>query len=83
MDEDDWDDDEDGADEADESLDDDDEETTTPCPYCKRPIHEDSYRCPHCGNYLSAEDAVAPRKPWWIIVGVVLVLYVVYRWIAG
>jgi hypothetical protein len=50
----------------------------------KREIHEDSVRCPHCENYLSEEDAAAPsRKPWWIIVGVLVCLYVVYRWIVG
>ena len=31
--------------------------------------YEDLARCPHCGNDLSAEDAAAARKPWWIIVG--------------
>jgi hypothetical protein len=63
--------------------DDEDEETTVPCPYCRRPIHEDSPRCPLCGNYISEEDTVPARKPWWIIVGVLLALYVVYRWIVG
>jgi predicted nucleic acid-binding Zn ribbon protein len=61
----------------------DEEEATFPCPYCKHPIHEESQRCPHCGNYISEEDAPPARKPWWIIVGALLVLYVVYRWMAG
>ena len=60
---------------------DEDEEATVPCPYCRCPMHEDSTRCPHCGNYISDEDAVPARKPWWIILGVVLALYVVYRWL--
>jgi predicted nucleic acid-binding Zn ribbon protein len=60
-----------------------DEESTIPCPYCKRSIHEDSQRCLHCGNYISEEDVAPARKPWWIIVGVLLALYVVYRWIVG
>lgn len=59
----------------------DDEEETISCPYCKRQIHEDSVRCPHCEQYLSEEDAPPSRKPWWIIVGVLLCLYAVYRWI--
>jgi hypothetical protein len=60
---------------------DDEEESTVPCPYCKEEIHEDSPRCPHCGNYISEEDVPPTRKPWWILVGVVLCLYAVYRWI--
>jgi uncharacterized paraquat-inducible protein A len=60
-----------------------DEETTIPCPQCRRQIHEESQRCPYCGNYITEEDAVPAHKPWWIIVGTLLVFYVVYRWIAG
>ena len=72
----DWDDDEDGDEDG-------DEDTTIPCPYCRRQIHEESQRCPYCGNYISKEDSVPARKPWWIIIGVIIALYVVYRWIAG
>jgi hypothetical protein len=61
----------------------DDDEPTVPCPYCGREIHEESPRCPYCGNYLSAADAPPPRKPWWLVVGVVVCLYAVYRWIVG
>jgi hypothetical protein len=64
-----------------EEWDEEDEEPTVPCPYCREEIHEDAQRCPHCGNYISEEDAPPGRKPWWIIVGVVLCLYAVYRWI--
>lgn len=78
MDEDRWDDDDDR-----EDAPDGDEETTTPCPYCRRLIYDDTPRCPYCGNYLSDADAPASRKPWWIYLGTVLVLYIVYRWIMG
>jgi predicted nucleic acid-binding Zn ribbon protein len=60
-----------------------DEDATIPCPHCGRPIYEESQRCPYCGDYISDEDAAAAHKPWWIIVGALLVFYVVYRWIAG
>lgn len=60
----------------------DDGEPTIPCPYCKHPIYEDAQRCPHCGNYISEEDAPPARKPWWIIIGVLLVLAILYLWIA-
>lgn len=59
---------------------DDDDEPTSPCPYCRREILEDAERCPYCEHYLSREDAPPRRKPWWIVVGVIACLYVVYRW---
>ena len=62
---------------------DDDDEPTISCPYCKRQIHEDSQRCPYCEHYISEEDAPPARKPWWIILGTLLCLYIVYRWIVG
>ena len=58
-------------------------EPTIPCPYCKRQVHEDSPRCPYCEQYISEEDAPPSGKPWWIIVGTLLCLYAVYRWIMG
>lgn len=70
---DDWNDDDDGN----------SDDETMPCPYCKSAIYAQSQRCPHCGNYISEEDAPPARKPWWIIIGALLALYVVYRWIAG
>jgi hypothetical protein len=72
-----WEDDDDDDDLPEE---DDDEEPTIPCPYCRREIHEDSQRCPYCEHYISSEDAPV-RKPWWLILGVGICLYVVYRWI--
>jgi hypothetical protein len=59
----------------------DGEERTLPCPYCRRAIHEDSVRCPHCESYISGEDAPPSRKPWWIILGVLACLYAIYQWI--
>ena len=82
-DEDDWDDDFD-ADEGDDfDASNDEDETTIPCPYCRRPIHEEAERCPHCEQYVSQEDAPSSRKPWWLLVGVAAGLYAVYRLIAG
>jgi hypothetical protein len=61
----------------------DSDESLVPCPYCKRPIYEDAQRCPYCENYISEEDAPPTAKPWWIIIGALLCLYAVYRWIVG
>ncbi|HZU35188.1 MAG TPA: DUF2116 family Zn-ribbon domain-containing protein [Gemmataceae bacterium] len=73
------------ADDDDDFLDheQDEDEPTIPCPYCRRPIHEDSVRCPHCERYISEEDRRPARKAWWIVLGVLLALYAVYRWVAG
>ena len=62
----------------------DEDEATIPCPNCKREIHEDSQQCPGCGHYLTDEDEL-PRshRPWWLILGVLVCLYAVYRWIVG
>jgi len=77
--------DDDWGDDSDSEEDDDypdfgDDEAMIPCPNCGVDIHDESEQCPRCGRYLSKEDAPANRKPWWIIVGVVVCLYVVYRW---
>ena len=77
---DDWD---DGYDADPFDLEDDEEEPTLPCPYCGEEIHEDAQRCPSCGEYVSSEDRPAARKPWWIIIGALAVMYAVYRWTVG
>jgi hypothetical protein len=59
-----------------------DEEDTIPCPHCGREIHEEAERCPHCENYISEEDSPPSRRPWWLLFGVVLCLYAVYRWVS-
>ena len=64
-------------------VDDDDESSTVTCPYCRREIHEDAQRCPYCEHYISDEDRPTERKPWWIVLGVIVCLYIVLRWITG
>jgi hypothetical protein len=54
---------------------------TIECPYCDKEIVEDSPWCPHCGNYLSKEDAPASRKPVWIVVGVVVLILALLAWL--
>ena len=62
--------------------DDDDggDDETVPCPHCLRPVYEDAVRCPHCGQYQSREDA-SRRHPWWLVIGVLICLVLVSRWI--
>ncbi len=57
----------------------DDEDDTIPCPYCRRPIHEESVRCPHCENYLSEEDAPA-RRSWWFVICALICLLLAVGW---
>lgn len=80
LDEEDW---EDGDEEWGEDNTDDDDRSTLPCPWCQRPIPEDTLRCPYCENYISEEDAPPSRKPWWIVIGTLVCLYIVYRWTVG
>ena len=57
---------------------------TVPCPHCGREIYDEAERCPYCESYISEEDTAQPaRKPWWLLVGVALCLYAVYRWVTG
>ena len=61
-------------------ADDLDEEETVPCPFCKKPIHEDADVCPRCGNYVGAIDA--PRRvPAIIWIGVALAMLCVLVWV--
>jgi len=53
---------------------------TVACPYCGKPIAEDSPMCPHCRSFVSIEDAPRPRAPWWMIVGVGLCLLGALTW---
>ncbi|MBM4070745.1 MAG: hypothetical protein FJ271_17585 [Planctomycetes bacterium] len=64
-----------------------DDDSTILCPHCGREFYQDSPRCPHCERYISREEVRAAdqqpqRKPWWIIIGTLACLYVIYRWIA-
>ena len=81
QDEDELDETEDSADDALEDTDLQEDPAEIPCPYCKRPILDDAVRCPHCGNYISAETAPHPRRPWWWIVAVILLILLLMRFL--
>ena len=51
-----------------------------PCPHCLGVLCEESQYCPHCGNWISEEDA-PPRKPWWVLVGALVCLGMSIWWI--
>jgi hypothetical protein len=61
---------------------DDGDNDTVECPHCLRPVYEDAERCPGCGRYLSREDRARPaRRPWWLVVGALVCIVVVIRWV--
>lgn len=80
-----------GGYESDDDLDDvgddfdsdDDSDVTIACRYCGADMYDDAEQCPHCGQYLSTEDAPHQGKPWWIVVVVVLCLVSMLWWIVA
>lgn len=58
-------------------------EPTIECPYCGSEIYEEAERCPSCESYISTFDAPRPRPSWWIVLGVVICLGLVYIWTVG
>lgn len=57
-----------------------DAKDSIPCPFCKRPIHEDADVCPLCGNFVGGVD-VPRRVPRFVWVGVILAGLCVLTWI--
>jgi hypothetical protein len=58
----------------------DGEDTTQPCPYCRRDIHEDTVRCPYCENYLSQEDKPAGTRSKWFYILALVCLAIAIGW---
>ena len=45
------------------------------CPSCRRPVHEDTQQCPHCGDWITPIDPSGRSRHWvWIAVAVLLIL---------
>ena len=59
---------------------DSDEDPTIPCPHCREDVYDDAEICPNCGKYLSKEDVPHP-KPWWLVLGVMVCLMMMFWWI--
>ncbi len=58
----------------------DDDEETIPCPFCKKPIHEDADVCPRCRNFVGGDDG--PRRvPPLVWIGVILAGLCALTWI--
>ncbi len=63
-------------------TDEDDDLPMVPCPYCRAEIVEDAERCPHCENYISAEDAPPEPRSWFVRAMMVVALLIVAFWLA-
>lgn len=46
---------------------------TLPCPHCRRDIHEDSERCPHCGDWIQPPAARQRAGAPLLIAAVVMI----------
>lgn len=68
-----------------EYPDDPDESEVIPCPNCRAEIHEDSVRCPICGDYITATNGVWTNKPaWfkriaWLLLGLAFLGFVLFE----
>ncbi|MFQ5412998.1 MAG: hypothetical protein ACE5E6_00925 [Phycisphaerae bacterium] len=60
-------------DEADEGLDDTTSDVLV-CPSCRRPVHEETQQCPHCGDWITPVYPTSPvRRFVWVAVVMLLV----------
>ncbi len=58
----------------------DDSGEVLPCPHCFAVNHDESVRCPRCGEYLS-DEIQEERKPWWVIAAALVLLALSILWI--
>lgn len=65
----DWDDDWDDDDEID-----DDDDGYVPCPYCRRPMYEESGYCAACERWISREDVPGRTLSSWQVIVILLLL---------
>lgn len=57
----------DDGDDLDDAVIEDEDEPVVPCPHCGTEVHEDSVRCPVCGDYITTISQRAwSTKPVWL-----------------
>ena len=54
--------------------DENDDSEVLPCPSCGQPVHEDTPKCPHCGDWITPLRASAAKPIWVRVVGVIVVI---------
>ena len=64
-------------------MDEDEDDPTVPCPKCRKPIHEDSEICHHCGQYIVVQQS-NPGWVFWvatILVGLMMASIFGFMWL--
>ena len=53
-----------------------------PCPHCGGLIYADAARCPHCDHTFRRriQQESSRRPPLWVIIGAILALLAVLKW---
>ena len=62
----------------DNDLGDNDDETLA-CPSCRNAVHEDTQKCPHCGDWIiPVEPTSRKRRFFYVAVAVMLLLVLLF-----
>ena len=49
------------------------------CPSCGSEIHEDTQKCPYCGDWIVPHQAAAEQRHWiWILAALMAILGIVW-----
>lgn len=62
---------------------DDNEEVTIECPNCGEAVHEDSPRCPYCGEWMVFDASPAFRRAhgwFWPVTVAILIAIMLVMW---
>ncbi len=44
------------------------------CPTCRKPVHEDTQKCPHCGDWITPAERPGSGKRLLFVLAVVLMI---------
>jgi uncharacterized paraquat-inducible protein A len=54
---------------------------TVPCPHCGAMIYEQAEQCPECSEYITEEEDIPRKRPWWVVVGLSMAFLVAIMWV--
>lgn len=77
-----WDDDADEVADADlDAANDDSAHDAFVCPSCQAPVHEETVKCPRCGDWITPVERLASRNRTFMLVVIVLMVVLVLAWV--